>query len=950
MPKPFLELTLDAFTAALEQFPFTRRVDAVHLHHTFRPNHLQFRQNPPIEAIEGMWRFHTMPEPRGRGFADIAQHATLDPRGMLWTGRDWNRAPASATGFNGNGAVGPFMIEMIGDFDQGQDPFGDEQKRVAIEAVAAIQRRFGLAPEAIRFHREMSTKTCPGTSIDRDALIEEIRVAHGAPRSRAAVMTGSPFAPSESEAFAAARRAIAALTSGIARDDALTVETELDEEAMTAGHAAASAGLATDDVTRDAPSTAARADRPFAPEDEELLREHVVNLRFGALSNDGAFTTTPEDVDRLFNECIPGFLARTGQARLDLAIYAHGGLIGELDGLRNVLAKAKFWTANGIYPIFFVWETGLRETISGLVRGLVGARAAARGVDDAADLVIEAAASSVGLEVWSFMKRSAEVAAVAGGGALLVAEKIADLWQQRHDAMRIHAVGHSAGAIFHAHFVQCLLAQKVQAPVPPIRVSTLQFLAPAITSALFKKRLSPRLEPGKGIESFVEYTMRRSFERDDTAGPYRKSLLYLVRNAFEPQRPTPILGLEDSINEDPDLMLLFGLAGARKRGELVFSPTPDGASKRHASRSVRHGDFDDDPSTMNSVFRRILDVPDAQSIVDFPDMRKKLSPFDPVPVPAPVPATSVAAATPIRATARPAAGQRRALCVGVNDYPGRHALAGCVHDADAWAATLRALHFDVSILRDQQATREGLVLGLRRLLTGAQAGDVLAFQFAGHGTRVRDIDGDEPDSQDEALCPIDFLDGALLIDDDLSELFSSLPDGVNLTCFIDCCHSGSVTRVVEIGGATGGRPVNARARFIPPNAALDEAHARFRAERSTRATDASTVVGVLFSACQDHEVAYEENGAGDFTRHALAVLSGGFDGLSHAEFVARVKARFGSPPRQSPNLYPINDATAAGALLQPVVATGGSGDAANSDREMLDRLEAIERRLGQLGV
>jgi hypothetical protein len=45
------------------------------------------------------------------------------PQGGLWTGRNWNLAPASATGHNGTAGEGPFMIEMVGDFDAGQDPF-----------------------------------------------------------------------------------------------------------------------------------------------------------------------------------------------------------------------------------------------------------------------------------------------------------------------------------------------------------------------------------------------------------------------------------------------------------------------------------------------------------------------------------------------------------------------------------------------------------------------------------------------------------------------------------------------------------------------------------------------------------------------------------------------------------------------------------------------------------
>src|SRR5829696_7484769 len=97
MPKPFLELTLEQFESMVDQFPWRRRITEVHMHHAFRPNHADFAARPPIQSIEGMFRFHT----EERGFSDIAQHITIDPDGQVWTGRNWNLPPASAVGHNG---------------------------------------------------------------------------------------------------------------------------------------------------------------------------------------------------------------------------------------------------------------------------------------------------------------------------------------------------------------------------------------------------------------------------------------------------------------------------------------------------------------------------------------------------------------------------------------------------------------------------------------------------------------------------------------------------------------------------------------------------------------------------------------------------------------------------------------------------------------------------------
>ena len=53
MPKPFHQLTIEQFAELLASFPFTRRIDAVHMHHTWQPDHSQYRG---LDTIESMWR------------------------------------------------------------------------------------------------------------------------------------------------------------------------------------------------------------------------------------------------------------------------------------------------------------------------------------------------------------------------------------------------------------------------------------------------------------------------------------------------------------------------------------------------------------------------------------------------------------------------------------------------------------------------------------------------------------------------------------------------------------------------------------------------------------------------------------------------------------------------------------------------------------------------------
>jgi hypothetical protein len=50
------------------------------------------------------------------------------------------------------------MIEMVGDFDAGQDPFDGEQRTSAIETVAHRVGAFGLQDADVKFHNQLTNR------------------------------------------------------------------------------------------------------------------------------------------------------------------------------------------------------------------------------------------------------------------------------------------------------------------------------------------------------------------------------------------------------------------------------------------------------------------------------------------------------------------------------------------------------------------------------------------------------------------------------------------------------------------------------------------------------------------------------------------------------------------------------------------------------------------------
>ena len=139
---------------------------------------------------------------------------------------------------------------------------------------------------------------------------------------------------------------------------------------------------------------------------------------------------------------------------------------------------------------------------------------------------------------------------------------------------------------------------------------------------------------------------------------------------------------------------------------------------------------------------------------------------------------------------------RRALLVGINDYQGIPDLRGCRNDVrNMWDLLRTVLGFrneDIRVVLDNRATRRGILDRLNWMVDLAGEGDILMFHFSGHGSHIRDRDGDElRDGLDELLCPWDMnWDGVYILDDDLEEIFKRVPAGASLEVFMDSCHSG----------------------------------------------------------------------------------------------------------------------------------------------------------------
>ncbi len=365
-------------------------------------------------------------------------------------------------------------------------------------------------------------------------------------------------------------------------------------------------GVPTSNLSLDESSIGTRVSEfDYVPHEAAVLNDirlHFINLgNDGQFSPSGHYSSDEGTVDEIIEQGLQPS-AREWGGTPKLLLYAHGGLTDEKAAASGINRMRLHFLKNRIYPLHFMWETGFLDSVCGIVedamrRGrFTGWRDELRErFRDLMDEAIELASRGLGLPIWSQMKDNARRASLAGpkeGGASHVARRLA---QYAHDEgpLELHLVGHSAGGVFHAHLLPRLLEVG-------LRVKTMTLYAPACTTALFKSHVLPNL--GDGVERLTIFNLADRYERDDSVTPaYDKSLLYLVSEAFEPERGAPLLGMEKFVSVDRRLKRELGQPQPAGDSTVVYSV--GGPKLRLKSSSTTHGGFDNDADTLNSTLR-----------------------------------------------------------------------------------------------------------------------------------------------------------------------------------------------------------------------------------------------------------------------------------------------------------------------------------------------------------
>jgi len=331
-----------------------------------------------------------------------------------------------------------------------------------------------------------------------------------------------------------------------------------------------------------------------------------------------------EAVGMVVRDCV-ATAAERGYSHL--VVYDHGGLNSRADGLDRARVLGPWFEANGIMPVFVVWQTGFLESATDILKGALerlGVPVSAdKGwlrskIDEIKDRAFEVFARDAGVKaIWENMKYRAEGASGRGGGLTTAAKELqaAIGGLKKSERPEIHLMGHSAGAIMQGHFLSAMKTQDLKA-------SSVHLWAPACTvefaTAKYGQAFANKV--ADPTTTFIDVLSDTNELRDPCVPVlYSKSLLYLVSRALEPDHKTPVLGLQKAWpnwSAGADFMegyqKILDRWNAASKGVVLDSPiTETEVPIRHETNkdetiNAGHGSFDNNLNIVNRAIKRVI--------------------------------------------------------------------------------------------------------------------------------------------------------------------------------------------------------------------------------------------------------------------------------------------------------------------------------------------------------
>ncbi|MBI1801029.1 MAG: N-acetylmuramoyl-L-alanine amidase [Chloroflexi bacterium] len=142
---------------------------AIFLHHTWRPAQHDWQGLDTLLAMKAYYEHQSWVDEAGQAHSGwtAGPHLFIAEDG-IWLFSDM--------AYDGVGVVGhnhlSLHIEMVGDFDS--DPPSGKTWANTVTALGALHARLGLETKSLMFHRDFSSKTCPGNAVTKEWVIPQV--------------------------------------------------------------------------------------------------------------------------------------------------------------------------------------------------------------------------------------------------------------------------------------------------------------------------------------------------------------------------------------------------------------------------------------------------------------------------------------------------------------------------------------------------------------------------------------------------------------------------------------------------------------------------------------------------------------------------------------------------------------------------------------------------------
>ena len=141
---------------------------------------------------------------------------------------------------------------------------------------------------------------------------------------------------------------------------------------------------------------------------------------------------------------------------------------------------------------------------------------------------------------------------------------------------------------------------------------------------------------------------------------------------------------------------------------------------------------------------------------------------------------------------------KKALLIGINYINTNISLNGCISDIVNMNEVLKnTYNYDeITMLRDDiqipslLPTRNNILIELQKLISDSANCTEIWIHYSGHGSRVRDFNGDEQSGYDSVIVPLNYMSAGYIVDDDLYNIIKR--SKCKTIILMDSCNSGSV--------------------------------------------------------------------------------------------------------------------------------------------------------------